>query len=87
MSDFDVLFVSDALVLFVSVFVSEAEDPLLSLFGLVRLSVLYQPEPLNTIAGAVKSFRGGFPQFGHAATGASVNDWTAENAWPQASQR
>lgn len=78
---------SEAAPLFVSGFVSEVDDPLLSLFGLVRLSVLYQPAPLKTIAGAVISLLGGFPQFGHVSIGDSLNVWTAENAWPQASQR
>ena len=48
-----------------------------------RLSVLYQPDPLKTIAGAVMRRRGRFPQFGHAATGSSLNDRTALKTCPQ----
>jgi hypothetical protein len=43
-----------------------------------RLSVLYQPPPLNTIAGVAMSLRGRFPQLGHRSSVASVYDWTAE---------
>src|SRR4029077_19761955 len=51
-----------------------------------RLSVLYQPPPLKTIAGVAISFRGRLPQLGHLSSVASVYDWTAENVWPQWSQ-
>jgi hypothetical protein len=51
-----------------------------------RLSVLYQPPPLNTIAGVAISLRGRLPQLGHFSSVASVYDWTAENVWPQWSQ-
>ena len=54
---------------------------------LPRESVLYQPEPLNTMAGGTMSLRGRFPQLGQVSSGSSLNDWTAENAWPQWSQR
>jgi hypothetical protein len=43
-----------------------------------RLSVLYQPPPLNTIAGIAISVRGRLPQLGHFSSVASVYDWTAE---------
>jgi hypothetical protein len=75
-SDFDSFLPSD----FVSV------PPPVSLFGAGRLSVLYHPDPLNTIAGAVKSRRGRRPQLGHFSNGGSLNDWTDEKLWPQWSQ-
>ncbi len=37
-----------------------------------RESVLYQPDPLKTTAGAVMSRRGRFPQLGHFSTGPSL---------------
>ena len=52
-----------------------------------RLSVLYQPEPLKTIAGIDMRRRGFLPQFGHFSSASSLNDWTAEKTWPQWSQR
>ncbi len=48
-----------------------------------RLSVLYHPDPLKTIAGVVMSRRGRFPQFGHAASFSSANDWTELKTCPQ----
>jgi hypothetical protein len=77
------LFVS----LFVSVFVSVLAGSPASLGAFPRESVLYQPEPLNTIAGVVISLRGRLPQFGHFSMGPSLNDWTAEKRWPHLSQR
>jgi hypothetical protein len=53
------------------------------LFSPGRLSVLYQPEPLKTIAGVEMRRRGFFPQLGHFSSASSLNDWTAENTWPQ----
>jgi hypothetical protein len=44
-----------------------------------RLSVLYQPPPLKTIAGVAISLRGRLPQLGHFSSVASVYDWTCEN--------
>jgi hypothetical protein len=55
-------------------------------FGLARLSVLYQPPPLNTIAGVAISLRGRLPQLGHFSSVASVYDWTCEKVCPQWSQ-
>jgi len=52
-----------------------------------RLSVLYQPEPLKTIAGSAISRRGRSPQTGQCSTGGSSNERTTLNAWPQWSQR
>lgn len=52
-----------------------------------RLSLMYQPDPLNTIAGFERSRRGGLPQLGHAVSASSLKDWTALKAWPQWSQR
>lgn len=51
-----------------------------------RLSVLYQPDPLNTIADGVIRRRGRFPHVGHRSTGGSLYDRTTENACPQWSQ-
>jgi hypothetical protein len=84
---------------FVSVFVSPLESPFVSVllspffsaladpsdepFSAGRLSVLYQPEPLKTIAGIDRRRRGFFPQLGHFSSDSSLNDWTAENTWPQ----
>jgi len=88
-------FVSDFLSLFVSVFVSLLVSDFVSLFvsdvaGLEsellaadRLSVLYQPEPLKTMAGVDRSRRGCLPQLGHFSRASSLKDWTAENTCPQ----
>jgi hypothetical protein len=92
-------FVSDFLSLFVSPFVSVLVSPLASdfvslflsaltapsaeLLSAGRLSVLYQPDPLNTIAGAEMRRRGRLPQLGHFSSASSLNDWTAENTCPQ----
>jgi hypothetical protein len=82
------LLVSLLLSLLVSVFVSlflsallppPSSDP----FWAGRLSVLYQPEPLKTIAGVEIRRRGFLPQFGHFSIGSSLYDCTAENTWPQ----
>ena len=67
---------------FVSLFLS-AVELLASDFSAGRLSVLYQPEPLKTIAGVDISLRGFFPQLGHFSSGSSLYDCTAENTWPQ----
>jgi hypothetical protein len=69
---------------FVSAFASGFASP--PSFGLARLSVLYQPPPLNTIAGVAISLRGRLPQLGHVSSVASVYDWTCENVCPQWSQ-
>lgn len=73
--DFGVDFVSD----FVSGFAGFASpEPSDELFG--RESVLYQPDPLKTIAGGTSSLRGCFPHFGQVSTGASEKERTAENS-------
>jgi hypothetical protein len=91
-SDFFSAFESAALLsLFVSVLVSDFASLFLSLVELVasdpfsagRLSVLYQPEPLKTIAGVEIKRRGFLPQLGHFSSASSLYDWTAENTWPQ----
>src|SRR5688572_26759914 len=71
----------------VSPFLSALLAPSAELFSAGRLSVLYQPEPLNTIAGIDSRRRGFLPQLGHFSSESSLNDWTAENTWPQWSQR
>jgi hypothetical protein len=84
-------FASVLVSLFVSLLVSVLASPFLSalaapsdeLFSAGRLSVLYQPEPLKTIAGIDSRRRGFFPQFGHFSSASSLNDWTAEKTWPQ----
>jgi hypothetical protein len=58
----------------------------LSLGAAPRESVLYHPDPLNTIAGVVISLRGRSPQLGHFSTGPSLYERTAEKEWPHASQ-
>jgi hypothetical protein len=68
---------------FVSLFLSEVELPESELFSAGRLSVLYQPDPLKTIAGVEMRRRGFLPQLGHFSSASSLNDWTAENTWPQ----
>jgi len=73
------LFVSPLVSLFLSALAPVSSDP----FWAGRLSVLYQPEPLKTIAGVEMRRRGFLPQFGHFSSAASLNDWTAENTWPQ----
>jgi hypothetical protein len=77
------VFVSALVSVFVSPFLSERELLESELFSPGRLSVLYQPEPLKTIAGVERSRRGFFPQLGHFSSASSLNDWTAENTWPQ----
>ena len=46
-------------------------EPLSELLG--RLSVMYQPDPLNTIPAGNNTFRTDPPHSGHSATGASLN--------------
>ena len=79
----DSVLVSDVESDFESVFLSEvavlASDP----FSAGRLSVLYQPDPLKTIAGVDIRRRGFLPQLGHFSRGSSLYDCTAENTWPQ----
>jgi hypothetical protein len=65
-----------------SAFASGAESFAAS-FCTGRLSVLYQPPPLNTMAGVAISLRGRLPQLGHFSSVSSVYDWTAENTCPQ----
>ena len=76
-------FVDGFVSLLVSVFVSFVSfvSPSLLLAG--RLSVLYQPEPLNTIADGTMRRRGFLPQLGHFPSGSSWNDWTALKTCPQ----
>jgi hypothetical protein len=84
-------FVSVLVSLLVSPLVSALASPFLSalavpsdeLLSAGRLSVLYQPEPLKTIAGIERRRRGFFPQLGHFSSASSLNDWTAEKTWPQ----
>jgi hypothetical protein len=82
------LFLSAFVSLLVSVFVSVLVSLFLSalaseVLSAGRLSVLYQPEPLKTIAGVEMSRRGFLPQLGHFSSASSLNDCTAENTWPQ----
>jgi hypothetical protein len=77
------LFTSDLLSLFLSELLVLSDE----LFSPGRLSVLYQPDPLKTIAGIDRRRRGFLPQLGHFCSASSLNDWTAENTWPQWSQR
>jgi hypothetical protein len=53
-------------------FVSDLVSDFVSLFSAGRLSVLYQPEPLNTTAVGEIKRRGFLPQFGHFSTGWSL---------------
>jgi len=47
---------------------------------------MYQPEPLNWIAGDDSSFlTGPFPQFGQTSTRGSENFWIFSNRWLHAS--
>jgi hypothetical protein len=78
-SDLDSVFVS----LLASPFLSAAAAPSSDAFDAGRLSVLYHPDPLNTIAGVDRRRRGCFPQLGHFWSASSLNDCTAENTWPQ----
>ena len=49
---------------------------------------MYQPEPLNWIAGDDSSFiTGPAPHDGQTLTGSSENFWIRSNWWAQASQR
>ena len=48
-----------------------------------RESVLYQPDPLKTIAVAAMTRRGSLPQRAQTATGGSLNPPTAAKVWPQ----
>lgn len=68
---------------FVSGLLSDFVSGLLSVFSAGRLSVLYQPDPLKTIAAGTIRRRGFFPHFGHFWTGSSLYDCTREKAWPQ----
>lgn len=87
-SDFVSGFASDLVSDLVSDFApSFAPGDAVSEAGFARESVLYQPEPLNTMAGGAMSLRGCFPQFGHVASASSLYDCSAEKAWPQCSQR
>jgi hypothetical protein len=81
------LLASDFASLFLSLFASVLELPESELFSAGRLSVLYQPDPLKTMAGVEMRRRGFLPQLGHFSRASSLNDWTAENTWPQWSQR
>ena len=79
-SPFASLLVSVLVSVFVSVFFSAVAS---DVFSAGLLSVLYQPEPLNTIAGVEIRRRGFLPQLGHFSSASSLNDCTAENTWPQ----
>lgn len=57
------------------------------LASLLRLSVLYQPLPLKTMAVGVISRRGVLPQAGHAFTGSSSKRCTKEKTCWHVSQR
>jgi hypothetical protein len=81
------LFLSLFASLFASLFVSELALAESELFSAGRLSVLYQPDPLKTMAGVEMRRRGFLPQLGHFSSALSLYDWTAENTWPQWSQR
>jgi hypothetical protein len=76
-------FVSALVSDFVSLFLSPLVPPSSEPFWAGRLSVLYQPDPLKTIAGVDNKRRGFLPQFGHFSSGSSLYDCTAENTWPQ----
>jgi hypothetical protein len=43
---------------------------------------MYQPEPLNWIAGEESSFRTAPPQVGQVVKGASENFWMTSNRFP-----
>jgi len=43
---------------------------------------MYQPEPLNWIAGEERSFRTAPPQVGQTVSGASENFWMTSNRFP-----
>ena len=49
-----------------------------------RLSVTYQPEPLNTIPAGNRTLRTALPHSGHSETGASLNFWKRSNRCLQA---
>ncbi|NOK58271.1 MAG: hypothetical protein GFH27_549279n77 [Chloroflexi bacterium AL-W] len=71
-------------VLFVSLVLVEvllADGVLLSL----RLSVIYQPEPLKTIPTGWKTRRTDPEHAGQVCKGASLNDWNCSNCAPHES--
>jgi hypothetical protein len=72
---------SDLLSAFVSVFESEDAEELAGELELlsddepVRLSVMYQPEPLKTTPAGKSTLRTEPPHSGHSLTGGSANFW------------
>jgi hypothetical protein len=84
-SVFDSVFASDFESVFVSpdAAVAAPEDPFSEpLLG--RLSVLYQPDPLNTIPAGKSTLRTALPHSGHSVTAGSVNFWKRSNRVLQA---
>lgn len=74
-------FVESVLVSVVSVFSSLVVAALVDL----RLSVTYQPEPLNTIPTGWNTRRTALAQDGHVRIGSSLNDWNCSNCAPHES--
>ena len=62
----------------------EEELELLSDGGLGRESVMYHPEPLNTIPGRDSSFFTTPPHSGQTLIGSSLKLCLRSNSWPQA---
>src|SRR6185436_14675714 len=52
----------------------------------LRLSVIYQPEPLKTMPTGWKTRRTAPAQAGHVRSGSSLKDWNCSNCAPHASQ-
>jgi hypothetical protein len=56
-------------------------------FWAARLSVMYHPEPLNTIPTGWGTRRIEPPHSGHSVSGSSLNRWKKSKEWPHDEQR
>jgi len=74
----DVLLVAAGSAVDFSLLAEESSLVTLALFVL-RLSVIYQPEPLKTMPTGWNTRRTALAQLGHVRSGSSLKDWNCSN--------
>lgn len=68
-----------------SLLLLESSPPLTVALPLFRLSVIYQPEPLNTMPTGWKTRRTAPEQDGQVCSASSLKDWNCSNCAPHES--
>lgn len=75
----------DVLLVACSLLLAASSEPTVALL-LLRLSVMYQPEPLKTMPTGWKTRRTAPAQDGQVRSGSSLKDWNCSNCAPHVSQ-